>query len=517
MENKNLFIVFILFLAVSCRSGEETAVVATTDSLYGEPHRPQVHFSPPEKWMNDPNGMVYHDGNYHLFYQYFPDSTVWGPMHWGHAISSDLVHWQHLPVAIYPDSLGYIFSGSTVVDKENTSGLGTKENPPLVAIFTYHSVEKERAGRNDYQTQGLAYSIDSGKSWVKYPANPILKNPGIKDFRDPKVFWHEESRTWIMVLAVQDHIEFYGSPNLMSWSKLSEFGKDAGAHGGVWECPDLFQLPIEGSDEKQWVLLVSINPGGPNGGSGTQYFVGDFDGKDFRVTRNWGETNWLDYGPDNYAGVTWSNAPDDRKIFLGWMSNWAYAQDVPTQKWRGAMTVPRELKLHRRGLKRYVTSLPVPEVKRFAGIDEKEIPGETLKTNELALSMIEGQLFADSFQYIEFSNSKGQSLKIGYELDKNQFYIDRSEAGNNTFSAAFNGRSISPRHAKDEMIPFTLIMDVSSVEVFFDDGFTVMTATFFPDEPLTKFVMVGEGDVFSIDSVKSTRLKSIWSTPQKSF
>jgi fructan beta-fructosidase len=236
-----------------------------------EAFRPQFHFTPKTAWMNDPNGLVFYEGEYHLFYQHYPDSTVWGPMHWGHAVSTDLIHWEHLPIALYPDSLGYIFSGSAVVDWKNTSGLGSVEQPPLVAIFTYHDAAGERAGKIDYQTQGIAYSLDKGRTWTKYNHNPVLANPGIIDFRDPKVAWNEVSNQWVMTLAVKDHIEFYGSPDLKKWNKLSEFGKSLGAHGGVWECPDLFPLKDEAGNT-HWVLFVSINPGGPQGGLGYTIF-----------------------------------------------------------------------------------------------------------------------------------------------------------------------------------------------------------------------------------------------------
>src|SRR5688572_327195 len=271
----HLSIIFcaMMFL-ISCGVQEKTAEVSAPSEGYNEPYRPQLHFTPEAKWMNDPNGMVYHNGEYHLFYQYYPDSTVWGPMHWGHAVSKDLAHWEHLPIALYPDSLGYIFSGSAVVDNGNTTGFGTADKPALVAVYTYHDAKKEKAGRIDYQTQGIAYSVDDGRTWKKYEKNPVLKNPGIKDFRDPNVFWHEASKKWVMILAVLDHVEMYNSSDLKSWTKLSEFGKDFGAHGGVWECPDLFPLTIEGESKEKWVMLVSINPGGPNVGSATQYFIG---------------------------------------------------------------------------------------------------------------------------------------------------------------------------------------------------------------------------------------------------
>jgi fructan beta-fructosidase len=285
--------------------------------FYKEPHRPQIHFSPREYWMNDPNGMVYYKGVYHLFYQYHPGSTGFGPMHWGHATSQDLIHWQQQPVALYPDSLGYIFSGSAVVDYKNTSGFGKNGKIPMVAIFTNHNVKGEQEQRNDYQNQSLAYSLDEGKTWTKYKGNPVLKNPGIKDFRDPKVSWNEVANKWIMTLATLDHITFYSSGNLKDWKKESEFGKETGAHGGVWECPDL--IPFNCQGKKIWVLIVNLNPGGPNGGSGTQYFVGDFNGHQFIPFDM--DTRWLDYGPDEYAGVTFSNT-GNRKLFLGWMSNW---------------------------------------------------------------------------------------------------------------------------------------------------------------------------------------------------
>jgi len=309
-----------IFLIFGCSQPKmKPADNEVAKKYYSEKYRPQYHFSPDSMWMNDPNGMVYYEGEYHLFYQYYPDSNVWGPMHWGHAISPDMVHWEHLPIALYPDDYGYIFSGSAVVDEQNTSGFGETGEAPLVAIFTYHDPVGAANGEIDYQNQGLAYSNDKGRTWKKYE-EPVLKNPGIIDFRDPKVSWRREFNKWIMTLAVHDHIEFYSSSNLIDWAKTGEFGKETGAHGGVWECPDLFPIKIDGSDEIHWVLLVSINPGGPHGGSATQYFIGDFDGSTFTSSQN--EIKWLDQGSDNYAGVTWSGIPDSdgRILFLGWIA-----------------------------------------------------------------------------------------------------------------------------------------------------------------------------------------------------
>ena len=316
-------LVLFALAALLAACGSQPAAPAPAQSAAAAPaanteqHRPQFHFSPAAHWMNDPNGMVYYKGTYHLFYQYHPASSIWGPMHWGHATSKDMVHWQEQPIALYPDSLGWIFSGSTVVDVNNTSGFGKNGQPPLVAIFTHHNSVLEKQKSDKFQYQSLAYSVDEGKTWIKYAGNPVLPNPGITDFRDPKVRWYEAGKKWIMTLATKDRVTFYSSPDLKKWTKESEFGSDLGAHGGVWECPDLF--PLNHNGKTVWTLLVSINPGGPNGGSATQYFVGDFDGKTFKPYST--QTKWMDYGTDNYAGVTFSNT-GNRTVLIGWMSNW---------------------------------------------------------------------------------------------------------------------------------------------------------------------------------------------------
>lgn len=507
-------LIFVVGVIYGCRTNEASNDGTVNDSaqFFKEPHRPQLHFSPRENWMNDPNGMVYHNGEYHLFYQYYPDGLKWGPMHWGHAVSDDLVHWEHLPIALYPDSLGYIFSGSAVVDTNNTSGLGSTGNPPMVAIYTYHSAEKEKAGRADYQYQGIAYSLDNGRSWTKYKYNPVLKNQGVKDFRDPKVFWHDPSEKWVMILAVKDHVELWGSSDLKTWSKLSDFGYEFGAHGGVWECPDLFYSTIDDEEGGKWVMIVSINPGGVNGGSGTQYFVGDFDGKTFTPDADKSTTLWLDHGPDDYAGVTYANAPDNRKIFIGWMSNWAYAQDVPTEPWRSAMTLPRDLSLQRVGARLYVRSSLSPETSRLVSSAN---PATTVTvTDSLAVSsqvdfsksMVSGSLAAEDFS-IELFNEKGQKVVFGFDQNKNQFFVDRGASGKNDFSTNFNPVSIAPRISDSESITFTFVADVSSLEVFFDDGLSVMTSVHFPDEALTRMrVRTATQPV----ELRIRQLESIW-------
>lgn len=479
--------------------------------LYNEPHRPQIHFTPKEKWMNDPNGMVLYKGVYHLFYQYYPDGTVWGPMHWGHATSKDLIHWQHQPIALYPDSLGYIFSGSAVVDYKNTSGFGKDGKVPVVAIFTHHDPKEEKEGRNDFQNQSLAYSLDEGKTWTKYAGNPVLKNPGIRDFRDPKVSWNEAANKWIMTLATLDHITFYSSPNLKDWTKETEFGKEVGAHGGVWECPDLFPLNYQG--KKFWVLIVNLNPGGPNGGSATQYFVGDFDGHQFRPFAT--DTRWIDYGPDEYAGVTYSNT-GNRKIFLGWMSNWQYAQVVPTEKWRSAMTLPRELSIKKIKEKYLLVSKPVNELNKLASniVQLKNIPATdfnlTSKTGKLSgpckLKITSDQIRDFS---ITLSNSLGQKLVIGFDQNSNQYFIDRTASGKVDFEKGFAGKYFAPRFTTKKNSDLTLIIDKASVELFADNGLSVMTAIFFPDELFTNLIIQSAKN-FYIRSLQLTKLKTIY-------
>lgn len=477
----------LAIVAGACQNNRENTPGA--ESFYGEPFRPQVHFSHEKGWMNDPNGMVYYDGEYHLFYQYFPDSTVWGPMHWGHAVSTDLMHWQHLPVALFPDSLGYIFSGSAVMDLNNTSGFGEPGRPAMVAIFTYHDPKVLERGDKNCQSQAIAFSTDKGRTWTKYAGNPVIPNPGEPDFRDPKVAWNEAAGKWIMVLAVADHVSFYSSPDLKTWTFESDFGKDAGAHGGVWECPDLVEIPVaHAKGEKKWVLIVNINPGGPQGGSGTQYFVGRFDGHAFV----WEEstTKWIDYGADNYAGVTWSNV-HDRIIYLGWMSNWAYAQKVPTDPWRSAMTNPRELSLVNTEDGYRVQSICVPEINKLATIaasrenEEIDTSGVALEFSgsELAVSLVDLSMIRKDAGGVEvqLSNPEGQQLILGYDALKGLLYIDRTEAGQSDFDSAFAGVHTMEVPVLENNIDFQIVLDKSSVELYYSKGLGVMTDLVFPD------------------------------------
>lgn len=524
-SSKVFFFAVIILLTVGYFACTKSKPVETeVHQDYTEKYRPQFHFTPPAHWMNDPNGMVYYDGEYHLFYQHYPDSTVWGPMHWGHALSTDLVHWEHLPIALYPDSLGYIFSGSAVVDWQNTTGFGTIENPPLVAIYTYHNINGERSGRNDFQYQGIAYSLDKGRNWTKYEKNPVLLNPGIRDFRDPKVFWNKENKKWIMTLAVKDHIQFYSSSDLINWKKESEFGKVLGAHGGVWECPDLFQLKVEGSEDKVWVLLVSINPGGLYGGSGTQYFVGDFDGNKFSTNQT--ETKWIDYGRDNYAGVTWSDIPetDERRLSIGWMSNWSYAQVVPTKNWRSALTVPKELVLQQKGNEYTVRSVPVKELNKLRDKKtdiEPQVVSETvdIEPGDILISRSEMNFqfklkdesnfeLAEEFGIITYNN-QGEEIEISFNPVNSEVSVDRTNAGITAFSDDFSGR-YSAKCNFGDLLNVRLYVDESSIEVFVNDGEVAMTNIVFPTIPYNKIKFYAKNGAVKLDKAEIWGLRSIW-------
>lgn len=464
--------------------------------------------------MNDPNGMVYFDGMYHLFYQHHPYSNDWGPMHWGHAVSSDLMRWAHQPIALAPDELGQIWSGSAVFDEHNTSGLGTSERGPLVAIFTYHSDNQELTGLGNHQTQGLAYSNDGGYSWHKYAGNPVLGNPRCSpDFRDPKVFWHADSMRWIMVLAVGDECQIWGSPNLLDWQYLSSFGAGIGAHGGVWECPDLVLLQVEGSDQQRWVLIQSVNPGGPQRGSGTQYFVGDFDGTAFAIDNSSKSyVRWIDQGPDCYAGVCWSNIPgtDRRVVFLGWLGNWEYADRVPTEKWRGVMCIPRSLSLRDTSEGHVLCSWPVSEVNECRADElircrEQLTAGNEvvlLEDKRLAPADLEFSMTLPDSGTIElrFSNAQGDVYAFGYDVDRQAAYSDRIDAGQSDFSPRAFPRRHWMHHARRQL-DVRLLLDSCSVEVFLARGELAFTAMIFPHAHYDRLSVVAVASGCSIELV----------------
>lgn len=487
------------------------SIIGFSQEGHNELYRPQIHFSPDSGWMNDPNGMVYHNGTYHLFFQHYPDKSVWGPMHWGHAISKDLIHWQRQPIALYPDSLGYIFSGSAVADIHNTSGFGKNGKIPIVAIFTHHNDALSKTGSILVENQSLAYSVDEGKTWTKYSNNPVIKNPGISDFRDPKVMWFEGEKKWIMTLATKNCVTFYSSKNLKEWVKETAFGEQVGDHGGVWECPDLFSFNDGG--KKIWVLTVSINPGAPNGGSGTQYFVGDFNGHAFTPFET--NTKWIDYGPDNYASVTWSNT-DKRIISFGWMSNWQYAGKVPTEKWRSANTIPRELGIQKVKNSYYLTSKPVPELNNI--VAKKQVI-ESVATEKLVFNkQFEGVEIPAIIQFslknkesfsFELSNDMNEVLKVGFDKSENRFYIDRSHAGKNDFDTSFIRKSFAPGLSDKPGMNITLVIDNTSIELFADNGLSVMTETFFPNKPFNRMELTSSKKLY-LKNVVYKKLNNIW-------
>lgn len=481
---KNKFITAVICSAVALIGLNQSVAIAQRNiNQEVEKYRPAFHFTPKAHWMNDPNGMVYYNGTYHLFFQYHPGGTTWGPMHWGHAVSNDLFNWLEKPIALYPDSLGAIFSGSAVIDKDNTAGFGKNA---MVAIFTHHNQKIENAKTGLHQYQSIAYSNDEGNTWTKYKGNPVLPNPGITDFRDPKVMWFEQGKKWIMTLATKDRITFYSSPNLKQWTKESDFGATQGAHGGVWECPDLFTLTVNG--KKVWVLLVSINPGGPNGGSATQYFTGSFNGHEFVADSK--EEKWIDYGTDNYAGVTWSNT-GDRRIFLGWMNNWLYANQVPTVAWRGATTVPRELSLSEQDGRLIISSLPVKELSAFLGKPLMLSLGKGSTQNRKTAKIPSGKPFELTLETKDLSSfsisllsSGSDKVIFGYEKVHNRFFIDRRNAGDASFNKEFSAVHYGSRISESSTISMKVLIDAASIEVFADNGTCVMTDIFFPKKPI---------------------------------
>jgi fructan beta-fructosidase len=523
------FFIFAMLILTNCKNEVETTENQTVEvakaAFPDDEHRPQLHFSPKEKWMNDPNGMVYYEGEYHLFYQYYPDSTTWGPMHWGHAVSTDMVKWEHLPIALEPDELGYIFSGSAVVDWKNTAGFGSVEKPAMVAIFTYHDMKGEKAGKHNFQTQGIAYSTDKGRTWTKYKGNPVIPNTeNIHDFRDPKVFWHEATGKWVMILAANDKIKIYNSADLKSWTFASDFGLGEGSQARPWECPDLFELKANDGKSK-WVMLVSLGNRteitAPNGGTGTQYFVGDFDGKTFTNANPKETTLWLDYGTDNYAGVTWSDIPkeDGRRLFMGWMSNWNYAQVVPTENWRSAMTIARTLELENRGSAYRLITKPVKELEtlrgKFVTLDAGVLSLTQLVDLEFLPSQTEVILEFNPEKAthpfgIQLANSKSEVLTIAFDKKLNGFMVDRTGSGKGDFYPPFRTMHTAARDYDAKTVKFHLIIDKSSVELFADDGRLVMTEIFFPNEDFNQLSLYIENGTVDLVSGEIHELKSIW-------
>ncbi|WP_178024899.1 PfkB family carbohydrate kinase [uncultured Paenibacillus sp.] len=497
---------------------EEIQKVIESNHRSEDKYKPGFHFSPPSHWMNDPNGLVYYEGEYHLFYQHHPFSSKWGPMHWGHAVSPDLIHWEHWPIALFPDEHGAIFSGCCVVDWNNSSGL-FEGSHGLVAIFT-HADTCPKTGQ-PRQRQSLAYSRDKGRTWRKYEGNPVLAEEGLIDFRDPKVFWHPQTERWVMVLVAGDHARFYGSKNLMEWTLTGEFGKGEGSHDGVWECPDLFTLPVGDSGRSKWVLIISIgdNPSVPEG-SRTQYFIGEFDGNTFINDHPADRVLWLDDGRDNYAGVTWSDMPDQdgRRVLIGWMSNWKYANETPTGAWRGAMTLPRVLSLTSRDEGVVLTQMPVREVEqlRKASVSREnetvmpEAPFRLHTNGELLEIEADIDLRSGNGVHLHLKSSGESETRIGYDAEREWLSIDRSNSGLTDFHPSFaceHGTKLAPDNGK---IKLHIWLDRNSVEVYANEGLVVLTDQIFPDAPIESvWVSANSGQVL----LNSFRVHSLSSVP----
>ena len=439
----------------------------TFDTTNREKYRPAFHHTPLYGWMNDPNGMFYKDGVWHLYFQYNPYGSQWENMTWGHSTSTDLIHWTFQGAPIEADAWGTIFSGSAVVDHNNTAGFG---KGAVVAMYT-------SAGEN--QTQSIAYSNDNGQTFTKYDGNPVLTS-NTPDYRDPHVFWNEDIKRWNMIMAEGQHMDIYSSADLKEWKLESQFGAEYGNHGGVWECPDLMKMKVRGTDQYKWMLLCNINPGGPFGGSATQYFVGQFDGHKFTCESAPEVTKWMDYGKDHYATVTFDNAPDGRHVAMAWMSNWQYANQVPTMQYRSANSVPRDLDLYEYQGQTYCGVTPSPELAAAR-------PKKATKTLTEACEMV---VTLKGNATITLANDKGEQVVMTYDEKSRTFAMDRTKSGQKEFSDDFAALTVAPVHGK--MSQLRLFIDRSSIEAFDADGKMAMTNLVFPTKPYNKVLVKGK-------------------------
>ncbi len=432
----------------------------TFDTTNSEKFRPLYHHTPVYGWMNDPNGMFYKDGVWHLYYQYNPYGSQWENMTWGHSTTRDLIHWEAQPLAIESDWLGSIFSGSCVTNGND-----------VVAFYT-------SAGQ--HQVQSMAVSKDGGLTFKKFSGNPVLTSD-VPDFRDPKAFWNEEAKVWNLILAAGQEMRIYSSKDLKEWKYESSFGKEYGNHGGVWECPDLFKI------DNKWVLLCNINPGGPFGGSATQYFVGNFDGKKFTCESMPKVTKWMDYGKDHYATVSFYNAPENRRVVLAWMSNWQYANEVPTKQFRSANSIPRDLGIFTHGEETYVSVVPSKEMLAVRGPKIK-------KPTEACEIVVDVKGSAD----ITLANTKGEQVTMHYDAQKQNFNMDRTKSGDVNFSEAFPCVTEAPTYGTIRQL--RIFIDRCSIEAFDSEGKMVMTNLVFPSEPYNMVkVKGGKATIYSIN------------------
>ena len=495
-----------------------TAAMVVAQESYDQPWRPQYHFTPARNFMNDPNGMVFYKGEYHLFYQHNPEGQVWGHMSWGHAVSTDMVHWRHLPLAISEDPAYMIYSGSAVVDWKNSSGLCKSTDPKdpscLIAIYAadYHQ-KREKTH--------IAYSNDRGRTWTNYSGNPVI-DLDAEDFRDPYVFWYEPQKKWVLVAVLADHRKavFFSSPDLKTWKKMSEFGPARDSQG-QWECPLLVELPIEGTKETAWALVINRNPGAPAGGTGVRYLVGHFDGAVFTEKESAGKTLWADYGKDFYATNVFNDMPhgDDRRIWMGWTSNWLYAKDEPTVLWRGAQSIPRTLALRNVGSNLLMVQSPVKELEALRGkpFHLKDVSAE-YATKKMARSNIGGETYE-----IEAELEPGKIGEMGFRLRKTagvgtlvsvvpatgSLFVDLTESGDVAFSRDFPGR-FSTNLGNTTRVKLHIFVDRSSVEVFANDGEKVMTDRIYPPPGSTEIEIYSVGGGGKVVSLTVWPLKSVW-------
>ena len=491
---------------------------AAAQESYDQPWRPQYHFTPAKNFMNDPNGMVFYKGEYHLFYQYNPQGQVWGHMSWGHAVSTDMVHWQDLRLAIPEDPNFMIYSGSAVVDGNNSSGLCKNPDPAdhscLIAIYAadYHQ-KQERTH--------IAYSNDRGRTWTNYAGNPVI-DVDAADFRDPKVFWYEPQKKWVLVAVLADRRKalFFSSADLRQWTKLSEFGP-AGDDAGQWECSDLLELAVEGTKETRWVLIINRNPGAPAGGTGVRYLIGQFDGTTFTEQESTGRKLWVDYGKDFYATNSFNDMPkgDERRIWMGWTSNWLYAKDEPTVLWRGAQSIPRTLTLRKVAGEMVMAQAPVQELQSLRGkpFHLKDVSvgyataklarrGEKLECYEIEAELEPG---ARSEMGFRLRTSQGVATVVGIVPATSSLFVDRTESGDVGFSKDFSGR-FSTTVSDTKRVKLHIFVDRSSVEVFAKDGEKVMTDRIYPPPGSTGIEVYSTGSGGKVVSLTVWPLKSVW-------
>lgn len=440
----------------------------TFDMKNREQYRPVYHHTPAYGWMNDPNGMFYKDGVWNLYFQHNPYGSQWENMTWGHSTSTDLVHWKFQGDPVQPDALGTVFSGSAVVDKENTSGFG---KGAVIALYT-------SAGES--QTQSMVYSTDNGKTFTKYEGNPVITS-NVPDFRDPHMFWNEDIKKWNMIMAVGQHMEIYSSDNLKDWKYESSFGEKYGNHGGVWECPDLMKMKVRGTGKEKWMLICNINPGGPSGGSATQYFIGDFDGHKFTCDSKPEVTKWMDYGKDHYATVSFDNAPNGRRVAIAWMSNWQYANQVPTQQYRSGNSIPRDLGLFEYKGETYCSVVPSPEM---TAARSKKAGKKLTESCEMVVNL-------KGNATITLSNDKGEKVVMNYDAKAETFSMDRTKSGKVDFSKDFAAVTKAPTYGKISQL--RIFIDKSSIEALDADGKMSMTNLVFPSKPYNKVTVKGKG------------------------